>query len=118
MLNIFAPCAEEEFLRVLKPGGILAVVYAGPEHLMGLKRAIYDVTKKNDGRADLPCGMTQIYERRVRFSIRVSGKEHLQDLFAMTPYYWRTSPADSEKLKCLDELETEVDMILTFYQKK
>jgi 23S rRNA (guanine745-N1)-methyltransferase len=35
--NLFAPCAEEEFLRVLKPNGHLLLVGAGERHLMGLK---------------------------------------------------------------------------------
>ncbi len=116
--NVFAPCAEEEFLRVLAPGGILTVMYAGPEHLMGLKKAIYDTTKANDGRADLPKTMKQIDECRVKFEIRVEGGEALQDLFAMTPYYWKTSREDGEKLKRLHALTTTVDMIIAVYQKQ
>ena len=33
--NIFAPCAEEEFTRVLKPNGLLIEVTAGKNHLYG-----------------------------------------------------------------------------------
>ena len=36
--NLFAPCAEDEFLRVLKPNGHLLLVGAGERHLMGLKQ--------------------------------------------------------------------------------
>ena len=115
--NVFAPCAEEEFLRILKKDGILAVMYAGPEHLMGLKEALYDQTKENDGRADLPKTMTLLEEVRVRFNITVKGSANLQNLFAMTPYYWKTSPTDSEKLLHLDSLTTPVDMVIAIYQK-
>ena len=118
VVNIFAPCAEEEFCRVLKSGGILAVVYAGPEHLMGLKEAIYDTAKENDGRADMPKNMRLLEERRVRFDITVEKNENIQNLFSMTPYYWRTSPADSEKLCGLDSLSTAVDMIIAVYEKE
>ena len=118
VVNIFAPCAEEEFCRVLKSGGILAVVYAGQEHLMGLKRAMYDTVKENDGRADMPKGMRLLEEKRVRFDITVTGQEDIQRLFSMTPYYWRTSQSDSEKLKSLDSLSTEVDMIIALYEKE
>ena len=117
VVNVFAPCAEQEFLRVLRPGGILAVMYAGPEHLMGLKRAIYEQVRGNDGRADLPCEMKLIDERRVRFDIHVEGSDALQNLFAMTPYYWKTSRQDGEKLKKLSGLTTEVDMMIAVYQK-
>lgn len=117
IINVFAPCVEEEFERVLRRGGILAVVYAGPEHLWGLKSAIYDQIKENDERADMPSHMTLVDQRRVRFDITVEGSDNIQDLFAMTPYYWRTSPADSEKLRGLDSLRTAVDMIIAVYKK-
>ena len=117
IVNVFAPCAEEEFLRVLSPGGVLIVVYAGPAHLMGLKQAIYETTKENDERADLPKKLTKIDEARVRYSISVESQTQIQNLFAMTPYYWRTSSADAEKLRSLIELTTEVDMILSVYRK-
>ena len=115
--NIFAPCAEKEFARVLRPDGILAVVYAGPDHLMGLKQALYDETKTNEERADLPKQMELLDEISVKLQISVFGQEHLQNLFTMTPYYWRTSPSDSEKLKQLEHLTTPVDMRIAIYRK-
>ena len=117
IVNIFAPCAEDEFLRALRSDGVLLVAYAGPEHLMGLKRALYDTTKENDGRADLPKKMQLVDEVRVHYSISVESQAQIQNLFAMTPYYWRTSPSDSEKLKTLTRLETEVDMMFGLYRK-
>ena len=118
VVNIFAPCAENEFCRLLKKGGILAVVYAGPEHLMGLKRAMYDNIRENDGRADMPQNMRLLEEKRVRFDITVEGQDDIQKLFSMTPYYWRTSREDSEKLRTLDSLRTTVDMVIALYEKE
>lgn len=118
IVNVFAPCAEEEFCRVLRTGGILAVAYAGPEHLMGLKQAIYDETRENDGRADLPTQMELIKEIRVSYDTTVRTQSAIENLFAMTPYYWRTSPSDCEKLKHFEELKTAVDVIIAFYRKR
>ena len=117
IVNIFAPCVEKEFSRVLKNDGILAVMYAGPDHLMGLKQVLYDRTTENDGRADLPQNMQLIEERRICFDITVSGREAIENLFAMTPYYWRTSPKDSERLLKVDELTTPIDMVIGLYRK-
>ena len=117
VVNIFAPCAEEEFSRVLRHGGILAVVYAGPEHLMGLKRVLYDTVKKNDERADMPVGLTLLEEIPVTFDITVEGTENVKNLFSMTPYYWRTSPSDSEKLDKTERLDTCVDMRIAVYRR-
>ncbi len=118
VVNIFAPCAEDEFSRVLKDGGRLFVVYAGIEHLMGLKSVIYEKTKENDGRADMPKNMRLVGEKRVRHDMTVSGNDNILALFSMTPYYWRTSPADRDKLCGIDILTTEVDMVIAEYIKE
>ena len=102
---------------MLKPGGVLIVTYAGPEHLMGLKKQIYSSVHENAERADLPVKLEKIGEERTSFEITVEGQEAIQALFTMTPYYWRTSPQDSEKLRGLDRLTTGVDMISAVYRK-
>ena len=117
VLNVFAPCAEQEYARVLKDGGYLFLLGAGPQHLMGLKRAMYENTYQNAERADLPEAMTLVETRSVRFEITVKGQEDIQALFSMTPYYWRTSDADKSKLAQLEHLTTEVDMLLYIYRK-
>jgi 23S rRNA (guanine745-N1)-methyltransferase len=115
--SVFAPCAEEEFCRVLCPGGVLIVVGAGERHLMGLKRAIYDDIYENAGRADLPQGMVLLEEYTVEREIEVTGEEQIAHLFSMTPYYWRTSRADADKLRGLQSLTTTVAFDFKIYQK-
>ena len=118
VINVFAPCVENEYSRVLTDSGILMVVYAGPEHLLGLKRAIYEHTRVNEERADLPKNMKEIGKERLQYQIKVCGSENIKNLFAMTPYYWKTSQSDVEKLEGIDELETEIDIIFAIYKKE
>ena len=118
VINIFAPCVESEYCRVLRGGGILAVAYAGREHLMGLKRCLYDNVYENEARADMPCDMEFVEERQVVYNISLLSSEDINDLFSMTPYYWRTSVADKEKLEHIDMLETCVDIKIAIYKKK
>jgi len=118
VVNIFAPCAEEEFARVLKSNGHLIVVAAGEHHLMGLKKAIYDNPYANPGRADLPTNMSLIQQENLRYEITVEGKELIEALFSMTPYYWRTSTRDKQKLAQLDRLITEVDFDIFHFCKE
>ena len=117
VINLFAPCAEQEFTRVLKKGGILIVVGAGEDHLFGLKRAIYDNPYKNDPRCDLPTNMEHIASHKVSFEIELSDKEDRMNLFAMTPYFYRTSRADFEKLEKAEGLKTEVQFNIEVYRK-
>lgn len=118
VVNVFAPCAEVEYARVLKPNGILAVVLAGEQHLMGLKRILYDTPIQNGERADLPKSMELLEQVRVSYTVDIAGRESIADLFSMTPYYWRTSAADAEKLSHHEALQTEVDVWIFVYRKK
>lgn len=115
--NIFAPCAEEEYKRVLRDGGYLFVVGAGKEHLMGLKRAIYDDVYENGQRADLPKSMDYLGCITSHYSAAIEGKDNIAALFSMTPYYWRTSESDKEKLSRLESLETDIEFEIHVYQK-
>ena len=117
IVNIFAPCAEEEYTRVLKDGGYLVVVGAGREHLMGLKKVIYDNPYENEGRADLPKNLTHINTVNCKYEARIEGNDNILALFSMTPYYWRTSESDKNKLLGLNELATTVDFEINIYRK-
>lgn len=115
--NLFAPCAENEFCRVLTHSGHLLVVGAGKEHLMGLKTALYNEPRENPGREDLPTSMVLLKKETLTDTIRVA-KEDIEDLFAMTPYYFRTSREDHEKLSGLEYLDTEISFDLFLYRKE
>ena len=117
VVNIFAPCVEEEYCRVLKSGGVLLVVQAGRDHLMGLKQILYASAYENDTRADLPKDLELVCEKNLKYSIDVKGEDNVKALFAMTPYYWRTSQEDAKKLDGLEELKTDIDIILSVYKK-
>lgn len=117
VVNLFAPCAETEFARVLEPGGTLLLVGAGERHLMGLKKVLYDTPYPNPGRADLPKAMTPLSRERLTGTIRIEGNEEIRALFSMTPYYFRTSQTDRERLDGLETLETEYDFDIFLYRK-
>lgn len=114
---LFAPCAETEFRRVLRDGGYLLLVGAGRDHLMGLKRVLYDTPTVNEERADLPQGMTLVRRERLTGEITVDGAEQIGALFSMTPYYWRTREQDRAKLMGLSSLQTAYDFDIFLYRK-
>lgn len=117
VVNIFAPCAEEEYRRVLRDGGYLFVVGAGKEHLMGLKKVIYDDVYENGERADLPKNMEHVECLSAHYQMEIRGQKNIAALFSMTPYYWRTSEADKAKLEGIESLVTDIDFEINVYQK-
>ena len=118
LVNVFAPCVESEYKRVLKDKGSLIVVYAGPEHLYGLKDAIYEQVNTNEERADLPQGMSLAQKDRLTYDVTLKGNENILNLFAMTPYYWKTSQSDVKKLEGLEELTTRIDIFFALYKNE
>lgn len=118
VVNLFAPCAGKEFDRVLGPGGELIVVGAGPDHLMGLKQILYRTPYQNPGRFDLPTEMTLIGRERLTYPVVIEGRETIAALFAMTPYFFRTSREDHERLLSLDSMETVLDFDIFRYRKE
>jgi 23S rRNA (guanine745-N1)-methyltransferase len=117
VVNVFAPCVDAEYSRVLRDGGYLVIACAGPDHLLGLKRAIYDEVHLNDTRADMPTSLKKVDTARVKYEIDLTSNAAIKNLFAMTPYYWKTSQDDVKKLDGLESLHTEIDVIFEIYQK-
>jgi len=116
VINLFAPCAHEEFHRVLAENGILITVVAGVRHLYGFKQAIYDLPYENELRRDVLPNFTLEDVINVSYEAEIK-KEHIFPLFTMTPYYFRTSPEDSAKLDLLDSLKTEISADILIYRK-
>lgn len=117
ILNIFSPMAREEFLRVLAPGGALVYAVPGPRHLFGLKQVLYDTPYENPCRPVEYPGFVREAEQAVQGTIRLEGGA-IQDLFAMTPYYWKTPKEGAERLAKLEVLQTEIEFRFVIYRKQ
>ena len=117
VVSLFAPIAEKEFARVLKPGGKLIVGAAGRRHLFELKEAIYTEVYENEGRRDLPEGFALTSQETVSFRFDCAG-EDLRPLFSMTPYAFKTSVSDAAKLDALTHLEITAEFDIFVFTKR
>ncbi len=116
LLSVFAPVPEKEAFRVLAPGGLLVVASPGKRHLYGLKQALYDAPLENEEKAPDYEGFTLEDTRIITYTMQLSG-ETAGDLFAMTPYFWRSSGEIREKSAHLEAVETEADFRVKVYRK-
>lgn len=118
ILSVFAPLAADEFLRVLKPGGAVFKVVPLPRHLWSLKEQIYDSIYENNMEEAVPEGFICESKEDLVGEITLSSHEDIMNLFMMTPYFYKTSSKDQEKLASLSSLTTEVSFEITVYVKK
>lgn len=115
VVSVFAPVGDAENLRVLKNGGLMFVAGPGKNHLSGLKSAVYETPYENEEKHREYDGFLFVGKEVCEYSITVQ-KDDILDLFTMTPYYWKTSKSDFEKLSKLEKLETEVSFEISVYK--
>ena len=116
-LSVFAPSSPEEIDRVLKKGGVFIRVAPLSEHLMGLKRAVYDNPRENKPDVFSLPGFEIISERTVRRTLTLDNQDDIRSLFMMTPYYYKTGQADQQKVSAMDSLTTQIECAVRIYRR-
>lgn len=117
LLSVFAPIVPEEFLRIVKPGGVVIIAVAGGKHLYELKKIVYDKPYENEYKETEYHGFSFVKRIPVRDTITITPNKQIQNVFTMTPYYFKTSPADKAKLNTVSELTTEIEFDFLVYRK-
>lgn len=118
VMNIFAPHDDGEFLRVLRRGGVLIKAAPLERHLFGLKRAVYDEPYENPAPDYCPEGFEMLAREEVRAQLHLASPEDIRALFMMTPYYYKTSERDQQKLFSLEALDTELEFAVIVLKKR
>lgn len=116
-IHIFAPFNAKEFARILKKSGRLYSVTAAPEHLFELKKLVYETPYLNDENHPDGNGLQLISKQKISRKALIP-REDLKTLFSMTPYFYRTSERDREKINVVDVLETTLSFTILEYKKE
>lgn len=117
VIDIFAPIADSEFARVLKPKGLLVIAVPAEEHLFSLKQAVYDIPYKNPSVNISPTGFKLVNRQYVKSKLCFSSNSDILNLFMMTPYYYKTSRKDFEKLQSINSLDVEAEFVVLVFEK-
>ena len=113
----FSPFAGEEFKRVLKKDGLFVMAIPGKRHLWELKSILYKEPYENKVAEFALDGFSLLEERQVAFERTLEGKS-LKDLFAMTPYFYRTPREGVERARAKERLTVGFEFHLLTYRKK
>jgi len=117
---MFSRLAQEEYSRVLKDNGILVVVSTGEDHLLDMKKVLYDEIRMEYYRpeVDLKEEFNLAETRNVKYRTLVEGGKDIMSLFDMTPYKWRTPKEGVERLAALEKLDVTIDVNIDIFVKK
>ena len=115
LVNCFSPLALEEFLRVLRPGGLYCYVVPGAATCGSSSRCSTTSPTATRRRTSLRGFPTSGWSRWRRV-VDVAG-EALRDLFQMTPYYWKTPKTGAKRLADLESLTTRISFRIHIFQK-
>ncbi|MDD6729176.1 MAG: methyltransferase domain-containing protein [Eubacteriales bacterium] len=116
-IHLFAPFNDKEFARVLNKNGRLYSVVPGKNHLIELKNIVYDSPYKNDEEPPKVELLTLCSKTKITDTVQI-GRDDLKELFSMTPYFYRTSQRDKDKLDSVDSIKLTVDFAVFEYTKE
>lgn len=118
VLCLFGFPVYREFARVLKPGGQVLQLDAGPDHLRELREIIYPELKPAREAEDrVPDGFRRLDSSTLRFPLVLPGQDSISDLLAMTPHLYRAGPEGIARAEALEFLEVTVDVVVRCYEK-
>lgn len=114
VLCLFGFPVYAEFARVLRRGGELLQVDAGPDHLRELRAVIYpSLRPEREHERPPPPGFALLGRERLRFTLHLEGRDTIADLLAMTPHLHRATAAGRARAAALSALDLGVDVLLT-----
>ncbi len=118
VLCMFGFPVYAEFARVLRRGGELLQVDAGPDHLRELREVIYPTLKPERPAArQAPPGFEHLGTDTLHFQIHVDGAAPIADLLAMTPHLYRATAEGRARAAALTALTMTVDVRLARYRR-
>ena len=107
----------QEFSRVLKKGGGFVKAIPLEKHLWELKSAVYDAPYENEVPPHDIEGFRLVGEKKICYTFALESGKDITDLFNMTPYCYKTSQQDREKLEKLSSLTVRAQFSVLTYKK-
>ena len=115
ILSLFGFPNGETFSRIQSKDGIILLCDSGENHLLELRKIIYDevkITAPPSIEIALANGYREIKNERVQFAISAPNQVTIQDLLAMTPHAYRAKEDGLARMREYSSLETQGDIRL------
>lgn len=114
---LFAPIPFDEARRVLDVGGVLLTAGAGAEHLIELRRLIYDEVRIKNSAVTKPDGFCEVRSENISYKLELDPSSLLA-LFEMTPFCFRAGAAARDKIASSGGMSVTVSVDCKLYRKE
>ena len=116
---LFSRLMPEPFAKVLKPGAHLLIAWPGEDHLIELRREIYDEIRPSrfDPIAQLSEQFSLVEQQQVRVPFTLQRPEDIQALLGMTPHSQRMAADKRARLDAMKSLPLTLDVNLALLRK-
>lgn len=114
LLSLFGFPVFESFNAVLKTGGTVLLLTAGPQHLIELRQIIYPSVKRTESslvQQALSAGFSLGESSTLEFVTAPLTQLEIKDLLTMTPHLFRASREGKERASLLDNFPVTVDVV-------
>ena len=115
-VSVFAPVSEQETKRILRQNGCLIRVVPGRDHLIELKRAVYEHAQLNPAFNNTLSGFELKSAHNLIYNMHLNSADDIKNLFVMTPYYYRTTQKDQQKLRLVSQLDVTAHFYIFVYK--
>ncbi|MGX9418918.1 23S rRNA (guanine(745)-N(1))-methyltransferase [Vibrio sp. WJH972] len=116
VVRIYAPCNDDELMRVVKDKGIVITVTPAGRHLYQLKSLIYQDVRLHDETPENIPNFSLINEQALHYTMSLSG-ENASHLLQMTPFAWKASESVKFNLAQQSVFECDAHFMIRIYQK-
>ena len=114
---LFAPIPFDEARRVLDVGGVLLTAGAGAEHLIELRRLIYDEVRIKKPADTKPDGFCEVRSENISYKLELDPSSLLA-LFEMTPFCFRAGAAARDRIASSGGMSVTVSVDCKLYRKE
>ncbi|MCV6589787.1 MAG: methyltransferase domain-containing protein [Marinobacterium sp.] len=117
---LFSRLMPDAFARVLKPGAHLLIAWPGENHLIELRKEIYDEVRPSrfDPITQLNEQFKAIEQQQIRYPFTLQSQEDIQALLGMTPHSQRMASDRRARLNALNSLPLTLDVNLALLRKR
>lgn len=114
--KIFAPDSPNEFARILNKNGKIIEVIPAEKHLLELKQKLYETVYLNKIERAVKEGFELEKEQILEYKF-IPDPISRQNLFKMTPYYYKTNPEKRNSLLKEEKFPITAEFIIREYKK-